>query len=93
MMRQHEGTLLRGEYDASTIARDIVDVAVDRKASDVTLLDIGRATTLADYFVIATGTSDRQMNAVANAVQERMKELGVPILAREGLPADGWILL
>jgi ribosome-associated protein len=92
-MRQHEETLLPGEFDASSIVRDIVDVALDRKASDVTLLDIGKATTLADYFVIATGTSDRQINAVANAVEERMKELGIRLLAREGMPADGWVLL
>lgn len=93
-MRQHlEDTAHTGEYDAPTIVRDIADVAVDRKASDVTILDIGKATTLADYFLIATGTSDRQINAVANAIQERMKELEVHRFAREGLPADGWVLL
>lgn len=93
-MRQHQDdTLQTGEFDASTIVRDIADVAIDRKASDVTILDIGKATTLADYFLIATGTSDRQINAVANAIQERMKDLGVQRMAREGLPADGWVLL
>jgi ribosome-associated protein len=93
-MRQYEAdTIQGGEYDASTIVRDIADVAIDRKASDVTILDIGKSTTLADYFLIVTGTSDRQINAVANAVEERMKELGVRRIAREGLPADGWVLL
>jgi ribosome-associated protein len=93
-MRQHQAdTVQTGEFDASTIVRDIADVAIDRKASDVTILDIGKATTLADYFLIVTGTSDRQVNAVANAIQERMKDLGVQRFAREGLPADGWVLL
>ncbi len=93
-MRQHQpDTVQIGEFDASSIVRDIADVAVDRKASDVTILDIGKATTLADYFLIVTGTSDRQINAVANAIQERMKDLGVHRMAREGLPADGWVLL
>jgi ribosome-associated protein len=66
---------------------------VDKKAGDVTLLEIGKITTLADYFVIATGTSERQINAVASGVQERMKEEGVRLIAREGVPADGWVLL
>lgn len=93
-MRQHQlDTVQTGEFDAPTIVREIADVAIDRKASDVTILDIGKATTLADFFLIVTGTSDRQINAVANAIQERMKELGVHRMAREGLPVDGWVLL
>src|SRR5437588_5581465 len=93
-MREHQlVTIQTGEYDATSVVRDIADVAIDRKASDVTILDIGKSTTLADYFLIVTGTSDRQINAVANAVEERMKELGVRRIAREGLPADGWVLL
>jgi ribosome-associated protein len=86
-------TLVSGEYDALTIARDITDVAVDKKASDVTLIDIGKVTTLADYFVIATGNSDRQLGAISSAVQDRMKELKVQRVGHEGLPADGWVLL
>lgn len=81
------------EYDALTAAREVVDVAVDRKASDVTLLDIHELTTLADYFVIATGTSDRQLAALSRAVRNRMSEDHIPLLHGEGVPADGWILL
>src|SRR5438270_13258361 len=93
-MREHQlVTIQTGEYDATSVVRDIADVAVDRKASDVTILDIGKSTTLADYFLIVTGTSDRQINAVANAVEERMKVLGVRRIAGEGLPADGRALL
>ena len=92
MQEQRHETLPR-EYDATTIARDIVDVIVDKKGSDVTLLDIGRVTTLADYFVIATGTSDRQIRALSGSVQERMRELQIVLLHEEGLPADGWVLL
>jgi ribosome-associated protein len=43
--------------------------------------------------VIATGTSDRQINAISQAVQERMGELRVQLLHGEGLPSDGWVLL
>jgi ribosome-associated protein len=91
-MQKHR-EMVRGEYDASTVAREIVDVAVDKKAADVSLIDIGKVTTLADYFVIATGTSDRQIGAIARAIEERMGEEGIPRLRQEGQPSDGWVLL
>ncbi|HLJ67619.1 MAG TPA: ribosome silencing factor [Chloroflexota bacterium] len=93
MMQQSEPAAVSREYDASAIAHEIVDVAVDKKASDVTLIEIGKATTLADYFVIATGNSDRQIGAIGAGIQERMKGDGVPLLHAEGLPGDGWVLL
>jgi ribosome-associated protein len=93
MMQQPIQALPVGEYDALTIARDVVDACEDKKASDITLIDIGKVTTLADYFVIATGNSDRQIGAIASGIQERMKELRVPLLQHEGLPTDGWVLL
>ena len=81
------------EYDATAVAREVVDVAVDKKASDVTLIDIRKVTTLADYFVIATGTSDRQIRAIGAAIQEDMDTAGIRLLRQEGLPSDGWVLL
>jgi ribosome-associated protein len=81
------------EYDASTIARSIVDVAVDKKASDVTLMEIGKVTTFADFFVIATGSSDRQIGAIASAIRDRMKEDDVRLFQQEGDPGEGWVLL
>jgi ribosome-associated protein len=92
MQQQGEHTGLR-EYDAAAVAREIVDTAVDKKASDVTLIEIGRITTLADFFVICTGTSDRQIGALARAIEERTDEEDIALLHREGVPADGWILL
>jgi ribosome-associated protein len=93
MMQQPQPAVLPVDHDASAIARDIVDVAVDKKASDVTLIEVGKVTTLADYFVIATGSSDRQINAIAGGIEERVKEIGLRLLHREGVPADGWVLL
>jgi ribosome-associated protein len=75
------------------MVRDVVDICVDKKASDVTLIEIGRVTTLADFFVIATGNGDRQIRAISSAVQQNMKDAGVRLLQHEGLPTDGWVLL
>jgi len=70
-----------------------VDIIEDRKAVDVTLIEIGKVTTLADFFVICSGTSDRQVGAVSRAIQEEMKKDGIVLLHEEGVPADGWVLL
>jgi ribosome-associated protein len=92
-MQQLTPAIVTAEYDASAIARTIVDICTDKKASDVTLIEIGKVTTLADFFVIATGTSDRQIRAITAAVQDGMKEQGIRLLQHEGLPGDGWVLL
>ncbi len=92
-MQQPQTQVAPTEYDASSLAREIVDVAVDKKASDVTLMEIGKVTTLADYFVIATGNSDRQIGAIASGIRDRMKEAGVRLFQQEGQPGEGWVLL
>jgi len=53
------------EYDAAAVAHRIVEIASDRKATDVLLLDIRRLTTFADYFVIMSGTSTVQIRALS----------------------------
>jgi ribosome-associated protein len=94
MKSMHERERLSyGEYDAATIAHDIVDAAVDKKASDVTLMDVHLVTTIAEFFVIATGTSDRQLSAIASGVRDRMDLDDVQLLGEEGRPSDGWVLL
>src|SRR5216684_440077 len=65
-----EGVLL----DSGQLARAAVDIASDKKASDVILLDIRDVTTIADYFVICSGNSHRQIQAIADAIEEQLKE-------------------
>ena len=93
MQQSHTQRQSPGEYDAAAIARQIVDIVEDRKAVDVTLIEIGKITTLADFFVICSGTSDRQVGAISRAIQERMKADGIQLLHEEGVPPDGWVLL
>jgi ribosome-associated protein len=80
--------------DALDIARHIVDVAEDRKAEDIVLLDLRPNTVIADFFVIATGTSDRQLRALMDYIREDVKEkLSILPHAIEGKPESGWVLL
>ncbi len=84
-----EGVLL----DPGKLARAAVDIASDKKASDVILLDIRDVTTIADYFVICSGSNRRQIQAIADAIDEQLVEQGASLLHREGVADAGWILL
>lgn len=81
------------EYDAAAVAHRIVEIASDRKATDVLLLDIRRLTTFADYFVIMSGTSTVQIRALSENIRERLEEEGVNALHTEGSADDGWVLI
>jgi ribosome-associated protein len=84
-----EGVLL----DSGQLARAAVEIASDKKASDVILLDIRDVTTFADYFVICSGNNPRQIRAIAEAIDEQLGEQGANLLHREGVAESGWILL
>jgi len=71
----------------------VVDVASDKQATDILLLDIRPVSILADYFVICTGTSERQIKAIIDDVVEQLDKDGVNPLHQEGTSDSGWILL
>ena len=75
------------------LAKAAVDIASDKKASDVLLLDIRTISTIADYFVVCTGNNTRQLQAIADALQDDLKKQGAQLLYREGIADTGWILL
>ena len=84
-----EGVLL----DPGQLARAAADVAYDKKASDVLLLDIHELTTIADYFVICNGNNTRQIAAIAEAIEDELKKQGAQLLYREGVAETGWLIL
>jgi len=70
-----------------------VDLAVAKLGEDVLLLDIRPVSTIADYFVICTGTSERQIRAIYEDVRARLKEAGMLPLHSEGAASSGWVLM
>lgn len=84
-----EGVLL----DSAQLAKDAVDTAYDKKASDIILLDIRDVTTIADYFVICSGNNPRQIEAIAEAIDEQLVKQGANLFQREGVAETGWVLL
>ncbi len=75
------------------VARTIVDVLEDRKGEDIVLMDIRDVTVFADYFVICTGTSERMLNALADAAEEKIKKEFQVRGRIEGSPDYGWVLV
>jgi ribosome-associated protein len=75
------------------IARRVVEVAEDKKAAEIVLLDLTGLTTIADYFVICSGGSERQLGAVADGIVEELRKEGIRPIGREGTPVSHWILV
>lgn len=75
------------------MAREIVDVLEDKKGEDILLMDIRDLTTVAEYFVICSGGSDRTIRALVDAVREALRMKHRLRGRIEGQPADGWMVL
>ena len=65
----------------------------EKKGKEIAAIEVTEQTTLADFFVIATGSSNTQINALCGAVEKAMDEQGVPVLRREGYRDGTWVLL
>jgi len=81
------------ERDPGELAHRIVDVASDKKASDIVLLRTAEVTTMADYFVIASGRSDRQVQVLGQAIVDELRDEGIRPLGVEGMRTARWVLL
>ncbi|MEP6469286.1 MAG: ribosome silencing factor [Chloroflexota bacterium] len=79
--------------DPGELAHRIVDVASDKKASDIVLLRTAEVTSMADYFVIASGRSDRQVQALSKAIVDELRDEGIKPLGIEGQSSARWVLL
>lgn len=75
------------------IARRVVELAEDKKAADIVLLDVAALTTVADCFVICSGGSERQLEAIADGIIEGLRAEAIRPIGREGTAASHWVLL
>ena len=79
--------------EAKKLALLAAKLAAERHCTDITVLDLRGISPATDYFVIATGTSDRQMRTVADEVSEEAKKMGFQRFGRAGYEQARWILL
>ena len=79
--------------DPGELAHRIVNVASDKKATDIVLLRTAEITTMADYFVIASGRSETQVQALSKAIVDELRDEGIKPIGVEGLSSARWVLL
>lgn len=80
---------MRSSEKAITIGK----LADEKKAREVLILYLSELTDIAEFFVLASGTSERHVRTVADGVQAGMKEKGVPPVSTEGYDQGRWIIL
>ncbi|MCL1692820.1 MAG: ribosome silencing factor [Actinomycetia bacterium] len=78
---------------AETAARAAAEAIIDKKGTDVALLDVSDLLVITDVFVIGTGTSNRHVRSLADDVEHRLRELGDRPVRREGADYGRWVLL
>ena len=78
---------------AHALAHRIAGMVLDKKGLEVLILDVRGKTSYADYFVIASGESERQVSATAEHVETQLGEGGIRPLGVEGYETGHWVLL
>lgn len=79
--------------DSLGIAKICAAAADDKKAGDIVILDIASLTSFADYFVICSAPSERQVQAIVRNVEDELRKVSVRALSVEGLQTSSWVLL
>jgi ribosome-associated protein len=79
--------------EAVQLAVAAADAADDVKADDLALLDVSDLLVIVDVFLLASAGSDRQLKAIAERIEERLRDHGRRTARREGTPSAGWVLL
>jgi ribosome-associated protein len=75
------------------VVETVARAALDKKAEDVVVLDLKKASSFTDYFVIASGHNQKQILAIADAVMTTLRAQGLRPKHTEGYPRQEWILL
>ena len=75
------------------MAIELARLALDRHCRDIIVLDLRGRSPVTDFFVIATGTSDRQMTSLAREIADTAATLTYPALSIGGLPQATWVLI
>ena len=79
--------------DAATLSEHIISILDENSAQDILNIDLDGKSSIADYMIVASGRSNRHVNALADYVQTGLKEIGLPKMGIEGQEACDWVLI
>lgn len=79
--------------DTKKLLETVVRAADDKRAEDIVALDMNGVSLLADYFVVASGNTERQVQAIVDEIDDKVEELGGTVKSIEGKKGSKWILM
>jgi ribosome-associated protein len=79
--------------DARKLAKLCRQIALDKKAEDVLILDVRKISSIADYFFICTGNSEPHLKAIADEIARRLRDDGIRSSHRDGGPPSRWVVM
>jgi ribosome-associated protein len=79
--------------DIEDLVRTAANAAAEKKATDVMALYVAETLVVTDYFLIATGANDRQVHAIADSIEDALRDAGAKPIGREGERELKWVLL
>ena len=79
--------------DNKELVHLIAEASDDKRAEDIVALDMNEVSLVADYFLICHGNTERQVQAIARGIRDKMDEIGVGVKRIEGFEQGRWILL
>ena len=83
----------RNQLEGIDLAKKIVEIASDKQAIDISLLDVKNICSFADYFVLCSCDAERQMDALSEEIIRVLKQDKIYPLHKEGTPESGWLLI
>lgn len=84
---------MKEKLDIKEFALTLGQAGFDKKGTDITILDLEALSSIADYFVMISATNTKQAQSIADEIEDKGAELGIPMLHREGYHEGEWILL
>jgi len=75
------------------LAKSVAAFACDKKAEDIAILDMRKVANFCDYFVLCTGSSSRQIRAIADGIDDGFAEFGITIRYKQGFKDGHWVIL
>lgn len=79
--------------DIASIARSAIELASDKQAQNIVLLDVKDISSFTDYMIMLSGSSSRQVQSLGNDIAKALKKEGLHLHHQEGASDSGWILL
>lgn len=80
-------------YDSRNTVLVCANAALDKKAQNLSILKVKDVSSFTDYFIVCSGTSDRQVKGIAASIEETLKKSGIKPLGIEGEKTGNWILM